>query len=96
MGCRKWSIIRNSYLDSAPLQGKGRVEDTFNLVTHAMELVVDCAAKIKQIDKELLITNSQIRLLEKSNIKAALDIGWSEVSEKQQAINILMNDVKQL
>ncbi len=36
-------------LDSAPLQGAGRVEDTFNLVGHALELIVDCAAHIKQV-----------------------------------------------
>ncbi len=83
-------------LDSAPLQGQGRVEDTFNLVAHAMELVADCAARIKQIDKEALVADAQIRLLGKSSIKAALDIDWSEPSEKQQAINTLMNDVKQL
>lgn len=34
-------------LDSAPLEGAGRVEDTFNLIGHALELLVDCAAQIK-------------------------------------------------
>ena len=83
-------------LDSAPLQGHGRVEDTFNLVAHAMELVVDCAAKIKQVDKELLLADAQIKLLGKSSIKAALDIDWSEPAEKSEAINTLMFDVNQL
>ena len=83
-------------LDSAPLQGQGRVEDTFNLVAHAMELVVECAAKIKQIDKESLLVDAQIKLLGKTSIKAALDIDWSEPSEKHQAINTLMSDVTQL
>ena len=32
-------------LDSAPLAGAGMVEDTFNLIGHAMEIVVDCASK---------------------------------------------------
>lgn len=83
-------------LDSAPLQGHGRVEDTFNLVAHAMELIVDCAAKIKQIDKESLLTDARIKLLGKSSIKAALDIDWSDPTEKSEAINTLMSDVNQL
>lgn len=33
-------------LDSAPLWGAGRVEDTFNLIGHAMEVVVVCAAAV--------------------------------------------------
>ena len=33
-------------LDSSPLWGAGRVEDTFNLLGHALEIVVDCAAQV--------------------------------------------------
>ena len=33
-------------LDSARLWGAGRVEDTFNLIGHTLELVVECAASV--------------------------------------------------
>ena len=80
-------------LDSAPLQGAGRVEDTFNLVGHALELVVESIGLItgntaKKIRK---LTGTQI--IGKSSIKAALDIDWTDPNEKANALNILLKDV---
>jgi hypothetical protein len=80
-------------LDSAPLQGAGRVEDTFNLVGHALELIVDCAAHIKQVTTEKIILETGAKLIGMSSIKAALDIDWSEPTEKHNAINTLLLDV---
>jgi hypothetical protein len=37
-------------LDSAPLWGARRVEDTFNLIGHAMEVVVRCAATLTSMN----------------------------------------------
>ncbi|MBE3656056.1 DDE transposase [Vibrio navarrensis] len=83
-------------LDSAPLQGAGRVEDTFNLVGHALELVVNCAAQIKMISEEELIEECGLQLVGKSSVKAALDIDWSDKNEKHQAVETLQNDVDAL
>ena len=81
-------------LDSALLEGAGRVEDTFNLIGHALELLVDCAAQIKQTNESEIIKESGTRLIGKYSIKAALDIDWSDVHEKNKAINILLQDVE--
>ncbi len=83
-------------LDSAPLQGAGRVEDTFNLVGHALELLVDCAAHIKLVPEEQIITETGAVLIGKSSIKAALDIDWSEPAEKYDAVNTLLSDVEKI
>ncbi len=80
-------------LDSAPLEGAGRVEDTFNLIGHALELLVDCAAQIKRITESEIIMESGARIIGKNSIKAALDIDWSDAQEKNKAINILLEDV---
>jgi len=80
-------------LDSAPLEGAGRVEDTFNLIGHALELVLDCAAQIKGVDEAEIIQEAGTNIIGQSSIKAALDIDWSDPSEKKQAINTLLNDV---
>lgn len=80
-------------LDSAPLQGAGRVEDTFNLVGHALVLLVDCAARLRMTTEEQIIKEAGTRLIGKSSIKAALDIDWSEPAEKRNAINTLLDDV---
>ncbi|WDE04471.1 IS1182 family transposase [Thalassomonas viridans] len=83
-------------LDSAPLQGAGRVEDTFNLVGHALELLIDCVAHIKQTSEEKIIAQTRVKLIGKSSIKAALDIDWSDPNEKYEAINTLLLDVERL
>ena len=80
-------------LDSAPLQGLGRVEDTFNLIGHALELLVDCAAQIKQIPASEIIQGAGLCIIGQSSIKAALDIDWSDSQEKKNAINTLIKDV---
>ena len=81
-------------LDSAPLQGAGRVEDTFNLIGHALELLIDCAAYIKKTDQSEIIREAGTQLIGASSIKAALDIDWSDSKQKRNAINTLLQDVK--
>jgi hypothetical protein len=83
-------------LDSAPLEGAGRVEDTFNLIGHALELVVDCAAQIKHVDESEIIKEAGTKLIGQTSIKAALDIDWSDSQEKRAAINVLLKDVEAL
>ena len=83
-------------LDSAPLQGAGRVEDTFNLIGHALELLVSCAARIRMTTEAQILTEAGTQLIGKSSVKAALDIDWSVAAEKQNAINTLLKDVSQL
>lgn len=80
-------------LDSAPLQGAGRKEDTFNLIGHAMALLVDCAAHIRQTSEAQIIEEAGTKLIGKSSIKAALDIDWTDSTEKKNAINTLIEDV---
>ena len=81
-------------LDSAPLEGAGRVEDTFNLIGHALELLVDCAAQIKHTDESEIIKEAGTHLIGRNSIKAALDIDWSDIQEKHKAINTLLKDVE--
>lgn len=83
-------------LDSAPLEGAGRVEDTFNLIGHALELVVNCAAQIKQVSESEILKEAGTKLVGSSSIKAALDIDWSDTQEKRRALNTLLKDVEAL
>ena len=83
-------------LDSAPLQGAGRVEDTFNLVGHALELVVDCAAMLTEQTSEQIREQAGTQIIGKSSIKAALDIDWSDRDEKTNALMRLLEDVERV
>ena len=76
-------------IDSAPLEGAGRVEDTFNLLAHAARKVVRCATELLGWEEERLCTEAGIPLLLAKSVKAALDIDWSDAGQKDEAIKTL-------
>lgn len=83
-------------LDSAPLWGAGRVEDTFNLIGHAMEVVVQCVAVVAGLEPDEVRRRAGTKLLGQSSIKAALDIDWDDDSAQQEALERLLTDVASL
>ncbi len=77
-------------LDSAPLSGAGRVADTFNLIAHATEVVVQCAAVEADKSPAFVITDAGIALVGQSSVKAALDIDWDNAAAKQLTLQRLL------
>ena len=73
-------------IDSSPLEGAGRVEDTFNLLAHAASNVVGCAARLLGWTEERVYIQAGIPLLMESSIKRALDIDWNDAGAKTEAI----------
>jgi len=73
-------------IDSSPLEGAGRVEDTFNLLAHAARKVVRCAAGLLGWTEEQVCREAGIPLLLESSIKRGLDIDWNDAVEKTAAI----------
>jgi Transposase DDE domain/Transposase domain (DUF772) len=73
-------------IDSSPLEGAGRVEDTFNLLAHAARNVVACAARLLGWTEEQVCMQAGIPLLVDSSIKRALDIDWNDAVAKAAAI----------
>src|ERR1700688_1396638 len=73
-------------IDSSPLEGAGRVEDTFNLLPHAARSVVSCAARLLGWTDEQVCARAGIPLLLESSIKRALDIDWNDAGAKAAAI----------
>jgi hypothetical protein len=83
-------------VDSRPLEGAGRVEDTFNLLGHAARKIVQGAAAILETRPEDICQAAGIPLLLNSSVKAGLDINWSDPEEKDEAIEILTSQVASL
>lgn len=83
-------------LDSAPLWGAGRVEDTFNLIAHALEVVVDCAAVAARKSPKLVRQQAGLQLLDGSSIKASLDIDWDDAAQQADALTRLLAEVDRL
>lgn len=83
---RKLPTTLRVAIDSSPLEGAGRVEDTFNLLAHAARNVVQCAASLLGWSHAQVCTEAGIPLLNASSLKRALDIDWNDAGEKATAI----------
>lgn len=83
-------------VDSRPLEGAGRVEDTFNLLGHAARKIVECAAVILKKSRAEVCQQAGIPLLLHSSVKAGLDVNWSDPEEKEQALEMLVGQVTSL
>lgn len=83
-------------LDSMPLEGAGRVEDTINLLAHAARKVVACAAALISWSEERVAREAGAPLLAATSIKRALDIEWSNQLAKAGAIPTLVVQIDAL
>jgi hypothetical protein len=83
-------------VDSAPLEGAGRVEDTINLLWHAARKIVEGVAQLLEWEQEVVCKEAGIPLLLGSSAKAALDVDWSEPEQKQQALDQLVHQLESL
>ena len=80
-------------VDSSPLEGAGRVEDTINLIGHAARKVVVCAAELLEREFASVCTEAGIPLLLETSIKKALDRDWSDPQQKGEAVELLAKQV---
>lgn len=83
-------------IDSSPLEGAGRVEDTINLIGHAARKVVECAAELLGSAYEEVCQKAGIPLLLETSIKKGLDLDWSDAKQKGEAVDILARQVLSL
>jgi hypothetical protein len=83
-------------IDSRPLAGAGRVEDTINLLGHAARKIVQLVSKILDRTPEDICRKAGIPLLLAPSIKAGLDINWSDPRQKATAIAIVEQQVSSL
>ncbi|HET9620286.1 MAG TPA: IS1182 family transposase [Kofleriaceae bacterium] len=83
-------------IDSAPLAGAGRVEDTLNLLAHAARNVAVCAAALLDWPLERLATTAGAPMLLEPSIKRALDREWGTAQATIDALNDLLSQIDAL
>lgn len=83
-------------VDSRPLTGAGRVEDTFNLLGHAAHKLLACAAAIAGMEPDELATTAGAPALAASSVKRGLDIDWNDAEQKASAIKKLVVQIERL
>jgi hypothetical protein len=83
-------------VDSRPLSGAGRVEDTFNLLGHAARKLLECAAALADREPNELAASIGAPALAASSVKRGLDIDWNDPEQKAEAIKKLVEQIDRL
>jgi hypothetical protein len=83
-------------MDSRPLHGAGRVEDTINLLGHAARSIVRIASQLLELEPDDICRRAGIPLLLAPSIKAGLDIDWSDPKQKAAAVEVVERQVASL
>lgn len=73
-------------LDSSPLWGAGRVEDTYNLLGHALRKALAVVARQSERSLGEVATAAGAPLLGGPSLKAALDLDWNDPTARAQAL----------
>src|SRR6185312_3837901 len=77
-------------LDSSPLWGAGRVEDTYNLLGHALKKVIRVVAD--QQGRELMEVGKEAgaEVVCGTSLKAALDQDWDQLGRREEALSLVL------
>jgi Transposase domain (DUF772) len=73
-------------LDSSPLWGAGRVEDTYNLLGHALRKALGVIAGQQGRELTAVAQEAGAELVAGSSLKAALDLDWDDSEARHQAL----------
>lgn len=90
-----WKQLRVA-LDSSPLHGAGRVEDTWNLIGRAMSKVVHAVSVVLDVEEDTVIESAGLSVLSGDSIKGALDIDWDDDDAQEAALQKLLRQVDAL
>jgi hypothetical protein len=81
-------------LDSSPLWGAGRVEDTVNLLGHALRKALAILAKQEGRDVATLAAEAGAACVGgPRSLKAALDLEWDDPATREQALAAVLSTV---
>jgi hypothetical protein len=82
-------------LDSSPLWGAARVEDTYNLLGHALRKSLEIIAKNTQQDLGAIATQAGAEIVASSSLKRALDLDWDDPSAREEALSTILQALNQ-
>src|SRR5712692_9821730 len=78
-------------LDSSPLWGAGRVEDTYNLLGHALKKVMRVVADQQGRELAEVAQEAGAELVCGTSLKAALDRDWDQQLQKDEALALVLH-----
>src|SRR5258708_277731 len=84
------SRMLRAALDSSPLWGAGRVEDTYNLVGHALNKVMRVVADQQGRELAEVAQEAGAELVCGTSLKAALDRDWDPLGQREEALGLVL------
>ena len=82
-------------IDSSPLEGAGRVEDTLNLLGHAGRDIARCVAALLEIPFEEVCEQAGTPLL-LGSVKKGLDLDWTKPGVRNEGLRKLLGQLDRL
>ena len=83
-------------LDSSPLWGAARVEDTYNLLGHALRKALKVIARSSQRELGAVAAEAGASIVAATSLKAALDLDWDDPVAKAQALATILQALEQV
>lgn len=83
-------------LDSSPLWGAGRVEDTFNLLGHALRKALGVIARQQGRELASVAMEAGAAIVAQSSLKAALDRDWDDAAAQTEALAVVLTALDQV
>ena len=77
-------------LDSSPLWGAARVEDTYNLLGHALRKALEVISQNYQQDLATVATSAGAEVVTGTSLKAALDLDWDDPQARNLALSTIL------
>jgi Transposase DDE domain/Transposase domain (DUF772) len=81
-------------LDSSPLWGAGRVEDTYNLLGHALRKALGVIARQQGRGLADVAAESGASLVAGTSLKAALDLDWDDPAALEEALSLVLDALR--
>ncbi len=83
-------------LDSSPLWGAAKVEDTYNLLGHALKKALSVIARQQGRELTEIASEMEADLVAGSSLKAALDLNWENPDERNLALGLVLEVLSQV
>ena len=81
-------------LDSSPLWGAGRVEDTYNLLGHTLKSALRLVAKQRGETVADVSHEAGAEIVCGSSLKATLDRDWDQMEQREEALELVLQVVQ--
>lgn len=83
-------------LDSSPLWGAAKVEDTYNLLGHALKKAISVISSQQGRELAEVANDIGVDIIAGSSLKAALDLNWDDPDQQKIALGIILDALERV